>query len=820
MLKFLEYQKTVSNQKDDNYNIPIISSLPSSLQKTNKALYHIMQKLRTFFNLKQRVPVIEDELRKNFSFWLEVANNKLQKSVVFDSKINLIIESIEKQLEDDPNRINLIKYWLPRTFPDRVNCIVTTREGSSADEYFDHVTCHKVLISSKKNQAEVYFDSVFNYQCFNDFNENIANVYKTELQIYAKDNLVFTKKYFQLLLQRSPSKKVNLSSNKKSVTASTEIDAEEQKLRDKNKKMEAKNIKMVNHFIQRVVKLDTLSLIRNTQDLINHIVERVASVSSRVSSDNPVDKDIIINYFIYLTLTKTGLTLEELKKLTLMTSKQLKLINLYFEPFLTNFNGFFKLVDSDFIEYTNKMYSDDQIEFFYKNIADALDDQENSVRKIDEQTFAYIHAKEYFTVKQLLSSIENFLVFFNPQNKLDLYSHWNTLIKQTYDPVIEYNKSLELFEMHCQPKPNDLFSIVIQLSRFFIDLADFEDHEIPEFRHPKIINRLLTIKGNIIHQRKTENLHIESSEDDFDMNPEKINDENHFVQEEMRLNASDFSIEEEDSEIEDHNLGNTVNYLEDIGLLKELKRLELYQKFQGYSDILKGYEKYSVDVPYGYQLYMQTFKEQIKYNKERTQIKAEEDDQEYLFKLYNEEKKTQHNIFQEKKEGSMNSPNGSSIEGEHKPEHLHFGQELNLAIHPRKKKSFYYYKRWIWLIFPWACISADSGYKYSNVIKKCYSNEHKCIRVKDEEKRTRRALAISVDAKLKRKMILHSKKRDYLINPSSLPPNAKSQSKLSQAKKSGLSSTNVSKGYKAKFRGSCKLYFQQFLIFDQRVWPT
>lgn len=78
------------------------------------------------------------------------------------------------------------------------------------------------------------------------------------------------------------------------------------------------------------------------------------------------------------------------------------------------------------------------------------------------------------------------------------------------------------------------------------------------------------------------------------------------------------------------------------------------------------------------------------------------------------------------------------------------------------------------MIFPWACISADSGYKYSNVIKKCYSNEHKCIRVKDEEKRTRRALAISVDAKLKRKMILHSKKRDYLINPSSLPPNAKS----------------------------------------------
>jgi hypothetical protein len=161
-----------------------------------------MYKLRKFFNLKQRVPVIEDDLRKNFSFWLEIASNKLQKSVVFDSKINLIIESIEKQQEDDPHKINLIKYWLPRTFPDRVNCLVTTKEGSAADEYFEHVKCHKVYIQSKKNQAEVYFDSVFNYQCFNEFNENIANVYKNDMAIYLKDDLRFTKKYFQLLLKR------------------------------------------------------------------------------------------------------------------------------------------------------------------------------------------------------------------------------------------------------------------------------------------------------------------------------------------------------------------------------------------------------------------------------------------------------------------------------------------------------------------------------------------------------------------------------------------------------------------------------------------
>jgi hypothetical protein len=60
------------------------------------------------------------------------------------------------------------------------------------------------------------------------------------------------------------------------------------------------------------------------------------------------------------------------------------------------------------------------------------------------------------------------------------------------------------------------------------------------------------------------------------MGPDKVQDNNFFIQEEMRLNASDFSTAEYDEEIEDHYLRKTVNYLEDIGLLKELKRLGLY----------------------------------------------------------------------------------------------------------------------------------------------------------------------------------------------------------------------------------------------------
>lgn len=159
---------------------------------------------------------------------------------------------------------------------------------------------------------------------------------------------------------------------------------------DTHIRAEERALKMVNHFTERIVKPEVVRLIRSTQDLINHITERVAIVASRVSPENPIDKDVIINYYIYLTLTKTGLNEEELKKLTLMTGKQIQLINSYFSEFMTSFNDQYKLIDSEFLAYTRKMYSEDQVEFFYKNIGDALDEQENTVRKIDEQTHAYI----------------------------------------------------------------------------------------------------------------------------------------------------------------------------------------------------------------------------------------------------------------------------------------------------------------------------------------------------------------------------------------------------------------------------------------------
>lgn len=55
-----------------------------------------------------------------------------------------------------------------------------------------------------------------------------------------------------------------------------------------------------------------------------------------------------------------------------------------------------------------------------------------------------------------------------------------------FDPTFEYNKSIENYETHYYPSEKDIFRIILQLSRFFMEYAGFETFDTPIFRHPSI----------------------------------------------------------------------------------------------------------------------------------------------------------------------------------------------------------------------------------------------------------------------------------------------------------------------------------------------
>jgi len=323
-----------------------------------------------------------------------------------------------------------------------------------------------------------------------------------------------------------------------------------------------------------------------------------------------VDKDKIIDFLIYTNLSIKGLSMDDLRKLSLLSIEQIEALIAFFAPLMTSFNGFFKIRDSSIIEYISGMIPEGEEVVFHKRIGEVLEHSSTSVRKLEEQMYAYTQAKEFFQVKQIVSLIENFLFLFNPHFKIYLIETWIELITQNYDPVIEYNKNLELFVMHNQPTNENMFYIVLQLSRFFKELADFEDSSIPEFRHPKIFNRLLTIKN----VTKEDSVSKSLEELSYKIVKDKAN---FFVHTDILLNTSDVSEEEFDEEVNDHLKGRTINYLLDIGVLKEMKRLGLYDgtlskttkgsviEQTGYSErdeVLAGYETAFAGAPSGYQV--------------------------------------------------------------------------------------------------------------------------------------------------------------------------------------------------------------------------
>src|ERR1700712_4159509 len=94
--------------------------------------------------------------------------------------------------------------------------------------------------------------------------------------------------------------------------------------------------------------------------------------------------------------------------------------------------------------------------------------------------------KFWIKLKDLISNIEVFSIMFVPEIKHELASYWQCLEQHKYDPVAEYNKALEGFVVKYRPNNQELFVILIQLSRFFKELADLETKFTPQFKHPPL----------------------------------------------------------------------------------------------------------------------------------------------------------------------------------------------------------------------------------------------------------------------------------------------------------------------------------------------
>ena len=80
------------------------------------------------------------------------------------------------------------------------------------------------------------------------------------------------------------------------------------------------------------------------------------------------------------------------------------------------------------------------------------------------------------------------------------------------------------------------------------------------------------------------------------------------------------------------------------------------------------------------------------------------------------------------------------------------------------KPTLYYYKRWIWIQFPWVCISLSNNYSTTpELCKKIEGDDFDNLEL--ESKYTKQALLVAIEAREKKRQMF-TKKDDLVENKS------------------------------------------------------
>lgn len=89
-------------------------------------------------------------------------------------------------------------------------------------------------------------------------------------------------------------------------------------------------------------------------------------------------------------------------------------------------------------------------------------------------------------LKDQLTQLDVFTLMMTPDYKLDLFNYWVKLEQQHFDPVQEYNKTIEEFVAQHNPTNHDLLVLMLQFCRFFKEFTDMENSDTCHFRHPHL----------------------------------------------------------------------------------------------------------------------------------------------------------------------------------------------------------------------------------------------------------------------------------------------------------------------------------------------
>lgn len=713
--------------------IPNFVTSANNDSNPHNLIYKVVVKLREIFNVKQKIDFLEDKIRINFLNWLDIISRKIKNVTYFDGDLIIIIEGASLMLEKDNMQENSMKFWIPKVLPDRVKLIISLDEESYNIEYFRSIGCEFLEL------------------------DRSSMTINTTLDNYSRKSFIVEEEHANRLLsliRNKISKSNNIDNLYVKVFTSCLIPHTQTGLFDQN-------LKMFN-FIKKILSNDNniksiekgVEAANDSEELITFILE--------FYKNKIIKEDHFFDLISLLMINYKGLYFDEIQKMVEITELKLSVICLLLKPFFIQHKNYWKITNPVFIKLFNKRYLKDKSKkkLLHLKISKVLDHKEDSIRKLEEQTNNLFHSEDYFSLKQKISSIDNFIILFNETTKIELFKFWKKLEKKGYDPVYEYNKALELFEMHYNPKDSELFILNIQISRFFKELSEFESSITPEFRHPYIQSKIVQDVETIEYKVDFKN----DTDDKVSVEEEKVapgdyfktceNSESFGIGSNLTIYYKDYpkifkNSEEEEYLLYDQNTteheneDKPINYLAEIGILKELELLKLY----GINNkILKEHEALNIEIPLNRSKFVDYFEDKIN-EKEK-------------FKLKN--KKTTSDLYEfeiEDVNDEVIASNEMLILQDKQTEideYTKMIQNIDLTIEKSRPKMFYYYKRWIWMNFPLICLSKEKT-SFSDLISYCYSENRVSLTFEQDRSIYFNCLLIINNLKESKKSVLKKK---------------------------------------------------------------
>jgi hypothetical protein len=136
-----------------------------------------------------------------------------------------------------------------------------------------------------------------------------------------------------------------------------------------------------------------------------------------------------------------------------------------------------------------------------------------------------------------------------------------------------------MFDVQHAPTPKDLFIIMLQVSRFFKEFAEFETKHTPKFRHPLIRDKIMQRKEEVTELKSQEMRKVDVRE----FLAAKGDDEKDYLEQRLAWpfaesnEEENFSVFDIDESPEDSDT-KKLHYLYEIGLNPEIRRMNLADK--------------------------------------------------------------------------------------------------------------------------------------------------------------------------------------------------------------------------------------------------